>query len=97
MGVTKRSWEAFRRGPSEKTFAAFYSETSRLVYSRCARLLRDPTDVQDAFQSTYCRLLLVARKGGEGEPIKDVQAFVSRVAIRVADLARYGSPGQFCR
>ncbi len=54
-------WEAFRSDPSEEPFRPLYEETKALVYTICRRILRNPEDATDAFQSAYCRLLAFAQ------------------------------------
>lgn len=81
------AWEAFLRRPGEETFRPLYECTKRLVWTLCVRHLRDEADASEEFQSTYCRVLELAR-AGEAVPGTDLAAALSRLAIREADSLR---------
>src|SRR5262245_3605551 len=87
MGDT-HAVETFFREPGEETFRAAYESTRRLVWTLCLRILRDPADAADAFQSAYCRLLGMARDPGLREPGVDPGEAVYRIAVREADRLR---------
>jgi RNA polymerase sigma-70 factor (ECF subfamily) len=78
----------FAARPSEETFRPIYEESRRLVWTLCRRLLRDPADASDAFQSTYCRLLAAAREGRGPSEGEDSLRLLCRAAIREADRIR---------
>jgi RNA polymerase sigma factor (sigma-70 family) len=77
-------WEAFVRQPDERSFEPLYEATKRLVFTLCARTLRDPEDAADAMQMTYARLVAYAR---EGTP-PDLDQIVYRTAVREAQNLR---------
>ena len=57
----EQDWNRLLRSPSEEAFRPVYEATKGLVWTLCLRVLRDPADASDAFQSAYCRLLESAR------------------------------------
>ncbi|MBN1886259.1 MAG: sigma-70 family RNA polymerase sigma factor, partial [Candidatus Krumholzibacteriota bacterium] len=82
------TWSAFCEDPTETTFERLYEESSALVYTMALRILGDEEDARDAFQSTYCRLLLLARQTRESRQVEDAAALVCRLAVREADALR---------
>jgi RNA polymerase sigma-70 factor (ECF subfamily) len=82
------SWKAFTREPTEATFGPLYESTKRLVWTLCARLLRNHDDASDAFQSAYCRILALARDPVLSGQVEDVSGTLCRLAIREADALR---------
>jgi len=79
--------EEFLRNPNEKTFGPVYESTAPLVFTICRRILGRQEDAQDAFQSTYTRLLALAREGGKDAEL-DPSRLLSRLAAREADALR---------
>jgi RNA polymerase sigma-70 factor (ECF subfamily) len=79
--------EAFLREPGEATFGPVYEATKRLVWTLCLCLLRHEADASEAFQTTYCRLVELARRTGTAQAA-DLAAGVGRLAIREADSLR---------
>ena len=81
-------WQLLDRYASRRDEAAFEALVARhgpMVLGVCRRLLRDPADVDDAFQATF--LVLVRKAGSLGE--RDVLArWLYGVAHRVALRAR---------
>ncbi len=67
---------ATHRGAAEAAFAALVVRHGPMVQRVCRRLLRDPHDVDDAFQATF---LVLARKAG---------AIQRRIGFRVGSSAR---------
>lgn len=81
-------WRAFYLRPDEATFRPVYEETKALVHTLCLRILRDDAETKDAFQSTYCRLLLLARRKEKAAEVEDFRRLIGRLAIREADRLR---------
>ena len=71
-------WRAFYLRPGEDTFRPVYEETKSLVQTLCLRLLRDEAETRDAFQSTYCRLLLLARHREKAAEVEDFRRLIGR-------------------
>ncbi|MFC1601080.1 hypothetical protein ACFL34_01860 [Candidatus Sumerlaeota bacterium] len=88
--ITDEAWEAFCRNPDEGTFAPVYEQMRRLVYTICRRILRNEDDTLDAFQSTYCRLLALAREAADEKPTLALEPrqLVTGLAVREADSLR---------
>jgi RNA polymerase sigma-70 factor (ECF subfamily) len=82
------SWKAFTREPAEETFGPLYESTKRLVWTLCARLLRNHEDASDAFQSAYSRLLAIARDPALAREVEDAGGTLCRLAVREADALR---------
>jgi RNA polymerase sigma factor (sigma-70 family) len=80
-------WESFLQNPGEEAFESLYDSTAPLVFTICHRILGNPEDAADAFQSTYTRLLAQARAGDRGDE-PSVDRLVSRLAVREADAMR---------
>lgn len=78
----KQIWEAFCASPGEETFHPLYEHTRALMYTICYRVLRNDEDARDAFQSTYCRLLALAKEDALPEESDNVTVFVSRLVFR---------------
>lgn len=83
--IRQVTWEAFLARPCEKTFRPLYEESKALVYTICLRILRNEADAADAFQTTYCRVLSLARDTGAPERSGEPVPLVSRLAAREAD------------
>ena len=79
--------EEFLRNPNEETFGPVYESTAPLVFTICRRILGRQEDAQDAFQSTFTRLLALAREGGKDAEIEPSR-LLSRLAAREADALR---------
>jgi hypothetical protein len=75
-------WRAFQQSPSEASFQPLYEATQDLVWTLCRRILRDEADAEEAFQSTWCRLLALAREPEGAAEAPDAASLVSRLAIR---------------
>lgn len=56
-------WRDYLASPGEATFTPLYERTKGLVWTLCVRILGNPEDARDAFQSTYCRLVAELRAG----------------------------------
>ena len=81
-GLTE--WQLLDRyasGRDESAFAALVDRHGPMVLGVCRRLLRDPEDVDDAFQATF---LVLARKAGALGPGDALGGWLHGVARRVA-------------
>ena len=81
-------WDDFCKNPEEENFQPLFEATKGLVYTICFRILRDRDDAQDAFQSTYCRLLAVAEDRARTSNLDDWEDLVCRLAVRESDNLR---------
>jgi DNA-directed RNA polymerase specialized sigma24 family protein len=81
-------WAALCRRGDQGAFLTPYEGSRRLVWTLCRRLLRDPEDVEDAFQATHARLLALARDEGPAAGSQDWSQLVYRCALREADRLR---------
>jgi RNA polymerase sigma factor (sigma-70 family) len=87
--IDREIWKAFCLDPCEGTFAPVFEATHRLVFAICFRVLREPEEASDAFQSTYAHLLAAAaREDGEAIGERDVKREICRCAFREADRLR---------
>ncbi len=78
-------WFTTHHAEAEAAFEELVARHGAMVMEVCRRILRDPHDVEDAFQATF--LILVRRAGS----IRDCDAlggWLHRVALRVALRAR---------
>ncbi len=75
-------WDEFCKNPAQGNFEPLFEATKGLVYTICVRILRDREDAQDAFQSTYCRLLAEV---DDLAKIDDWEDVVCRLAVREAN------------
>jgi RND family efflux transporter MFP subunit len=73
--------ERFARGRDEAAFELLLYRHGPMVLAVCRRLLREPHDVEDAFQATF---LALVRKAGSVRRGDAVGAWLHRVACRVA-------------
>src|SRR4051812_33694924 len=69
----------------EFAFEALVARHGRLVLGVCRNLLRDPNDVEDAFQAT---LFVLVRKAGAIRLEDSLAPWIYAVAYRVATRAR---------
>jgi RNA polymerase sigma factor (sigma-70 family) len=77
--------ERFLASGDETAFEALVDRHGPMVLGLCRRMLRDPRDVEDAFQATF---LVLVRTGGAIRDRSLVSTWLYRVAFRVARQAR---------
>ena len=77
--------ERFVRGHDESAFEALIARHGPMVLGVCRQLLRDPNDVDDAFQATF---LVLVRKAGTLRRHDLLGNWLYGVAYRVATRAR---------
>ena len=77
--------ERFARGHDEAAFEALIARHGPMVLGVCRQLLRDPNDVDDAFQATF---LVLVRKAGTLHRCDLLGNWLYGVAYRVATRAR---------
>ena len=77
--------DRFVRGRDESAFEALVARHGPMVLSVCRQLLRDPNDVDDAFQATF---LVLVRKAGTLRRCDLLGNWLYGVAYRVALRAR---------
>jgi RNA polymerase sigma factor (sigma-70 family) len=83
--------ERFTTGHRESAELAFHALVERhgpMVLRVCRRLLSDPNDADDAFQSTF---LVLFRRAGAIRERRSVASWLHGVALRVASRARVDS------
>jgi RNA polymerase sigma factor (sigma-70 family) len=87
---TKQLLERFVRRQEEVAFEALVARHGPVVLGVCRRVLRDPCDVEDAFQATFLVLLRKAASIGDGDLLETwLYKVATRVALRVrAEVAR---------
>ncbi|MGF1573633.1 MAG: sigma-70 family RNA polymerase sigma factor [Sumerlaeia bacterium] len=78
------AWRMYCKSPEEKEFMALYAASAPLVFTICLRMTGRNEDAEDAFQSTYVRLV---RERNE-EPGCNAKILISRTARREADALR---------
>src|ERR1700687_2302876 len=71
--------ERFVTGRDEVAFEALVARHGRMVLGVCRQLLRDPNDVDDAFQATF---LVLVRKAGTLERRELLSNWLYGVACR---------------
>ena len=69
----------------EGAFEAIVNLHGPMVLSLCRRFLRDPRDIEDAFQATF---LILARKAGSIRKREVLSSWLYGVAYRIAVRAR---------
>jgi RNA polymerase sigma factor (sigma-70 family) len=77
-------------GPGEAAFEAIILRHGPMVLGVCRRILRDPHDVEDAFQATF---LILARRASSIRSGNVLGGWLCRVAYRVAARARAARHG----
>ena len=77
--------ERFAAQRDELSFAALVARHGPLVWAVCRSILRDPNDVEDAFQATF---LILARKAHSLWIGDSLCRWLYRVSYRVAQRAR---------
>src|SRR5262245_28000429 len=75
----------FVSGRDEVAFTTLVRRHGPMVFGVCSRILRDPNDVEDAFQATF--LVLVRKAGAIGRP-QLLAGWLHGVACRTARKAR---------
>jgi RNA polymerase sigma factor (sigma-70 family) len=73
--------ERFVGGRDEGAFTALVQRHGPMVVGVCRRLLREPHDIEDAFQATF---LVLARKAGSIRQGESVGSWLHGVALHVA-------------
>ncbi len=76
----------FQTGRDNEAFGAIVARHGPMVLSVCQNLLRDPSDVEDAFQATF---LILVRQAGRVRVDGSLGGWLYRVAYRVALRARF--------
>ena len=85
--------ERFVTGHDEAAFEALVARHGPMVLGVCRQLLRDPNDVDDAFQATF---LVLVRKAGTLRQRDLLGNWLYGVAYRVAARARTQSARREC-
>ncbi len=83
--AARRAQAAFASEAAECAFEAIVLRHGPMVLSVCRRALRDPHDVDDAFQATF---LILARRAGSIRKRSGLGGWLRKVAHRVAARAR---------
>ena len=78
---TKQLLERFVRRREEVAFEAIVARHGPDVLGVCRRVLRDPCDIEDAFQATFLVLVRKAGSIGDGDLL---ETWLYKVATRVA-------------
>ncbi|MDR3636352.1 MAG: sigma-70 family RNA polymerase sigma factor [Isosphaeraceae bacterium] len=74
-------WFAVHRAEAEVAFGELVARHGPMVLDVCRRVLRDPQDVDDAFQATF---LVLVRRAGSVRDRDALGGWLHRVALRVA-------------
>jgi len=77
--------QRFAQNRDEAAFAALVARHGPMVVAVCRGILREPQDVEDAFQATFLVLVRKARALWVGESLA---AWLHRVSVRIAIKAR---------
>lgn len=89
VGMTESQLlERFASGGDEVAFEALMTRHGPTVLGVCRRILRDPDDVEDAFQATF---LILVRKASSIRRPELLGNWLYGVAFRVASRARAGA------
>lgn len=89
VGLTERQLlERFASGGDEVAFEALMTRHGPTVLGVCRRVLRDPNDVEDAFQATF---LILVRKASSIRRPELLGNWLYGVAFRVSSRARAGA------
>ena len=89
VGLTERQLlERFASGGDEIAFEALMTRHGPTVLGVCRRVLRDPNDVEDAFQATF---LILVRKANSIRRPELLGNWLYGVAFRVSSRARAGA------
>src|SRR5262249_56360504 len=78
-------WRGYRPRRDEDAFEAIVDLHGPMVLGLCRRMLRDPRDIEDAFQATF---LVLARKAPTIRDRDLLSSWLYGVAYRVARRAR---------
>src|SRR5262245_57382870 len=73
--------EQFVRNRDERAFEVLVRRYGRVVHGACRRVLRDGSDVEDAWQATFLTLACKAAAIGEAQALA---AWLHKVAVRIA-------------
>ncbi len=79
--ISPETWDVFCRHPDEERFRRLYDPTKGLVYGICRRILTDEEDARDAFQSTYTRLVALAKNAPQTSVVGDAEQLIRRLAV----------------
>jgi RNA polymerase sigma factor (sigma-70 family) len=86
--------DRFASGRDESAFEALVERHGPMVLGVCRQLLRDPNDVDDAFQATF---LVLVRKAGSLRQQELLGNWLYGVAYRVALRGRFGRGRAKCQ
>lgn len=86
--------DRFLQAGDELAFEALHARFGPMVLGVCRQFLRDPNDIDDAFQATF---LVLVRKAGSLRRRELVGNWLSGVAHRVASRSRAGSARRSAR
>ena len=78
-------WFEARHAEAESAFEELVARHGAMVPDVCRRVLRDPHDVDDAFQATF---LVLVRRAGSIRNRDTLGGWLHRVALRIAVRAR---------
>ncbi len=89
-GASSKQWlDRFVRCGEDVAFEAILALHGPMVLGVCRRVLRDPRDVEDAFQATFLILVRKAATIGDGDLL---ETWLYKVATRVALRQGRGRP-----
>lgn len=81
----RRLVDAFLHRRDQDSFTALVQRHGPMVLGVCQRLLRDPADVEDAFQAAF---FVLARKAGSIRKVNSIGSWLHGVARRLAHKCR---------